>query len=1578
MGILFISHSSKNNDRAIEVRDWLRSEGWTDIFLDVDRQDGLQPGQRWQDELRRAGENCAAVLVLVSPEWVASWWCRVEFLLAVQMGKRVFPLLLTPVPAEELPVELVGEFQLADLSRPELVADGFARLGEALRRAGLHPSDFLWPPSDDPDRPPYRGLRPLEEADAGIFFGRDASITKGLDALRRLRDGASERLVVVVGASGAGKSSFLRAGLLARLRRDPEAFHVLDMVRPERAPWSGPEGLENALGPLGPADRFERLAELRDAVTTTLASGDPPSRRPTLILPIDQGEELFSEGPEREVALRRLRQALDREPELRVVLTIRSDSLELLQSEPALEGVPLFLMSLPRMPAAAFKEVVVGPGRLADPPIEFDDDAVDRICTDMEAANALPLLAFTLQRLVADYGQDGRVTLDEYVRGLGGLGGAIARAVAEAFDEALRDPALPDDLGSLEALARRALVPWLVRLDDAEASPKRRVARLDELPEATRPLLDKLIAQRLLVSDVRDGVATIEVSHEAVLRHWPDLTEWIAAEREELTQAERLMRAAREWSAHGAGQDGLLVHRGERLDRAEALLRRDDLRGLVGESVVDYVVACRQREDAERATEAARLARQRRLQRWIGALLAVGLVATSVGGWGVLQGQREVGRARSEIIAVAAREAFDEGDYARGLRFGVLASAGAWHTAISSRAHPALAANAQEISLLADLRLEASSVDQATWFEDDTRIFTWSHDGIAQVWDARTGAPVGAAMEHGERIFGAVVRGNRILAWGEEGTTRQWDARTGAPIGDAMEHAVLVLGATFDSAMTRVLTWSHDGTARLWDASTGAALGAPMRHGAQVIGATFDADDARVLTWSQDGTAHLWDAQTGGPLGAPLTHDQPLQSATFTLDSTRVLTWSFDGTARLWDAATSDPVGSVMRHEAWVYDAIFDRAGDRILTWSQDHTARLWDAQTGAPIGAPMQHESWVVGARFDDEHPRVLTWSDDHTARLWSAETGAPLNAPLVHEASVFGALFDPRAPRILTWSDDGTARLWANHAELLGTLQHDAPVHGAHFDDASERVLTWSLDGSARLWDAASQQPLGSPMRHDGPLSGAAFDDDETRVLTWGKDGTARVWDAGNVQRLRHGGSVVHAVYLDAAPQVLSWALDGQARLWDAATGASVGAPMDHGPLMVGLAIDEGQNRVVTWGYDNIARLWDARTGEPVGPALHHDDPIDGALFDDRHDRVVTWGQDATARLWDARTGGSAGPPLGHGDRVLGATVDDRLPHLVTWSFDGVARLWDPRTGTSVGTPMKHGDVIYGALVSDEPARLLTWSRDGTARLWHAPTGAPLGAPLLHEDSVEGAMFDEASTRVLTWSLDGTVRLWDAHTAAPLAVMEHGDHVYGATFDVPQTRVLSWGRDGTARLWDASNGEALGAPLQHDAQVHDATFDDDNLRILTRSFGGARLWDATTGAPLGGPMRHDGAVSGARFDESFTRVVTWSADGTARLWDALTGEALGAPLRHAKDVSGATFDDERDRVLTWSEDGTVRLWDVAWSRFRIDPEAFVRRVCEERMPPTSRRLTRHDLDAAPILKGRRREDVCAGLTSR
>ncbi|MDD3676949.1 toll/interleukin-1 receptor domain-containing protein, partial [Thauera propionica] len=582
MGRIFISHSSRDNAAATAMRDWLASEGWQDVFLDLDPTLGLAPGQRWREELRKAGEQCAAVIVLVSPEWAASKWCLTEFLFAAQLGKEIFPILIAPCPIEALPVELIATYQFADISTSERSVEGHERLRLGLQRAGLHPGAFPWPPKGDPHRSVFRGLRALEEADAAIFFGRDTQITKAMDAIRRLRDGEPERMLVILGASGSGKSSFLRAGLIARLQRDTERFLVLPTLRPGSAALTGPTGLQHSLGIAGELEGkliAQHLTQLRARVVESLRQSSlapdraDETRPPTVVLPIDQAEELFVAGDDEAARVVELiTECVGLDPNLLLLITIRSDSFGLLQGHPRLSTIPRLPFDLAKLPAAAFKEVIEGPTRLPRSGITVEPELTEQLIRDFTDADALPLLAFTLERLVIDHGADGHLDIREYLEQMKGVGGAVRKAVEAAFALAAEHPDLPRTRAELDALAKRSFVPGLVRIDDLAAAPKRRIAPRSKLPPEALPLIDCLVKQRLLVPGT-DGIEpTVEVSHEAVLRHWRELADWISARRDDMVLSERITTAANDWyKATGSAKDEALVHRGDRLRAAEEL-----------------------------------------------------------------------------------------------------------------------------------------------------------------------------------------------------------------------------------------------------------------------------------------------------------------------------------------------------------------------------------------------------------------------------------------------------------------------------------------------------------------------------------------------------------------------------------------------------------------------------------------------------------------------------------------------------------------------------------------------------------------------------------------------------------------------------------------------------------------------------------------------------------------------------------------------------------------------------------------------------------------------------------------------
>ena len=229
MTAIFISHSSADNAAADQMKAWLESKGHTSLFLDFDPEAGIRSGSDWEQTLYQKLRQCQAVIALLTPSWLASKWCFVELAQARAGGKAIFPVKIQDCQAGGV----FSDIQHLDLTtRPE---EGYRRLEIGLKDCGLDPLDvFDW----DPNRPPYPGLLAFQEADAAIFFGRGEEILKALETLETLRRQGRDaaRFVLLLGASGSGKSSLARAGVIPRLNKQPAAWLPVPPFRPQEDP----------------------------------------------------------------------------------------------------------------------------------------------------------------------------------------------------------------------------------------------------------------------------------------------------------------------------------------------------------------------------------------------------------------------------------------------------------------------------------------------------------------------------------------------------------------------------------------------------------------------------------------------------------------------------------------------------------------------------------------------------------------------------------------------------------------------------------------------------------------------------------------------------------------------------------------------------------------------------------------------------------------------------------------------------------------------------------------------------------------------------------------------------------------------------------------------------------------------------------------------------------------------------------------------------------------------------------------------------------------------------------------------
>ena len=1405
MARIFISHSSRDNDAADLMKAWLASQGFENAFLDKDPTTGIPPGAGWEKTLYQALEQSQAVIILQTPNWLASKWCFAEFTQARALGKAIFPLIEEPTGGARISPDI----QTLDLTNDRAAALG--RLYRELVRIALDAQGgFVW----DASRPPFPGLLYFEEADAAVYFGRDDDIRRVIERLEARRANGGAKLIVLLGWSGSGKSSLLRAGVIPRLKRAGRNWIVVPPIRPDRRPVvelaqalakaaGRPEEWRKLQGDLLGPDPTRALDDLGNDLRANADAGGAP-----ILIPIDQGEELFgvADPDEAQRFFEILSHATSGNLPFLAVMALRSDYLGQLQCAKSLTA-RFEESSLATVPLARIPDIIQGPARVAG--LGVEEAFVHQATFDAETEDTLPLLAFALRELL-DRSPEKFLSFNSY-KALGDEKAGLTpleNAVRKAADEVLADanPAA-DELTAL----REAFVPAMVRIND-QGEYVRRPARLDELPPKSRPLLELLARRRLLTI----GQNEIEVAHEALLRKWPRLRSWLDAEREFLLGKQQLEQDVCDWE-QAADRDkvGTLLT-GLKLNRARAWLlehptqlsekergfiqasiRRDEAQartwrnitwGAIAATLVFAIVAVwalfEDHKAQELANEAVAAQQRERAARKIAdenaqQALAAGENATKNEARAVeLEKQAKAEQKVSSENASRALTGLSLAASLQGHHTDALKLALASWPRSPADQRPELSRTVDALARALEGPLEVTpplrherSVDSGAFSHDGKRVITGSDDKTARIWDAGTGLPIDKPLQHDGTVNSVAftLDGTRVVTASADDTARVWNVATGAPIGKPLRHDGTVLSAAFSPDGKRVVTASEDSTARVWDAATGAPIGEPLRHLGFVSSAAFSPDGARVVTASEDSTARIWDAATGAPIGKPLQHKGGVSSAVFSPDGKRVVTASFDNTARVWDAATGAPIGKPLKHGNTVRSAAFSPDGARVVTASFDNTARVWDVATGAPIGEPLRHEEGVNSAAFSPDGARVVTASDDSTARVWDAATGAQIGEPLRHDGPVEGAAFSPDGARVVTASFDNTARVWnsATGAPIGQPSRHDGPVEGAAFSLDGARVVTASFDNTARIWDAATGAPIGKPLQHKGGVSSAAFSPDGAQVVTASFDKTARLWDAATGapigKPLQHEEGVKSAAFSPDGARVVTASFDKTARLWDAATGAPIGKPLQHGNAVLSAAFSPDGKRVVTASDDKTARVWDAATGAPIGEPLRHEEGVNSAAFSPDGARVVTASDDKTARLWDAATGAPIGKPLQHGNAVLSAAFSPDGKRVVTASEDSTARVWDAATGAPIGEPLRHDSTVFSAAFSPDGARVVTASADKTARLWDAATGAPIGQPLRHEGGVSSAAFSPDGKRVVTASDDGTARVWRAPPIAP-----------------------------------------------------------------------------------------------------------------------------------------------------------------------------------------------------------------------
>jgi WD40 repeat protein/transcriptional regulator with XRE-family HTH domain len=1130
---------------------------------------------------------------------------------------------------------------------------------------------------------PYMGLLFFGESDSELFFGREAITARLTEHVLDLAMDSSLRFLAVVGASGSGKSSLVRAGLAVALQRVGWDTHVF-------TPTTNPLKILEANLNAARAKNGERV-----------------------LLLVDQFEEVFTlchDEMERIGFIEKLISlAGDPSKKITVVIALRADFYSHCAQYPLLRGaVAAEQEYMGQMTTEELRRAIEEPARRAG--WQFEPGLVDMLLNDIGAQGtgepepgALPLLSHAL--LATWERRRGRTfTLDGY-RDSGGVRGAIAETAESVYT---------DQLNQTQQELACDIFLRLTELGEGTEDTRRRAA-LNELVRqpAEAPQLRavlNILAEARLITLNEDSA---EVAHEALIREWRRLHEWLTQDREGLLLHRHLTEAAHEWEARG--RDPSELYRGVRLAQARewASLHQEEMNALESQFLAASVEsnereiqdreAQRQREletarkmaEAERARaeeqalSAHRLKLRNRLVTTIGMIACVLAVLAGVFGWASyrneLRAEREQRTSAARELASASLTTLSTNpELGTLLALQAIASTKSKDGVVMPEAIDALYRAISTPHAQLTLRGQGA-MDRITYSPDGELLAAYDSSGVRRIWNANTG----------QELFSlpAIAGTSLDLAFTKDGKTLVasdlddkglvavsfWDFKSGQLVSttplDVDPGTARLSWDKLNTDGTRLALANEAGETTLWNTSTGKQLMKFSQSNA-VFAVAFSRDSTRIATADRN-EVKVWDVASGEEVMTFSKPNQLISSIDFSPDGTRLAASNHYSLIWVWDLQSGEELYTLYGHTNTVNSVHFNADGTRIASASNDRKVFIWDAISGVQLLSLAGHTNTAWDSAFSPDGKHIATASEDHTVKIWDLSSGGEL--PSMNTGALI-TIFDPEQERLALSFSDRPAEIWDfPRKKRLFSLSDHSISWVYKFSADGKRLASKSPDGTVSLWDATSGQELwvapASPIgmvipSPDGNRVAIAFD-------TGNAPGVAQIWDTGSNQLLLslsgHKAGVWGLAYSPDGKHIATGDNAGVVKVWDAETGKEL-FTLEHSPgsKIRALVFSRDGKYLATGSQNGLGKIWDSRTGKLVLTLVGHTSTLKDFAFSPDSTQIATAGYDGTLRVWDAHSGTQVQTLYGDGGGFWTLAYTPNGKRLVAATDSGTIRTY------------------------------------------------------------------------------------------------------------------------------------------------------------------------------------------------------------------------------------------------------------------------------------------------------------------